>query len=168
MDQFLEQRYTIKFCVKLGKNGAETLEMLRKAYGDDAMKQSQTFMWHKRFREGRESVNDDDRSGRPSTSQTDDSVRKVRQVLDKDRRLSVRMIAERCGIPKTIVHRILTGDLQMSKACAKMVPKVLTSEMKEERLLKCQELHERYETDPEFLDRVITGDETWIFKYDPE
>ena len=115
MDQFLEQRYAIKFCVKMGKNGAETLEMLRKAYGDGAMKQSQTFMWHKRFREGRESVNDDDRSGRPSTSQTDDSVQKVRQVLDKDRRLSVRMIAEECGIPKTIVHRILTEDLQMRK-----------------------------------------------------
>ncbi|CAN8003290.1 unnamed protein product [Ixodes hexagonus] len=163
MDQFLEQRYAIKFCVKLRKNGTETLKMLRKAYGDDAMKQSQTFMWHKRFRGGRESVNDDDRSGRPSTSQTDDSVQKVRQVLDKDRQLSVRMIAEECGIPKTIVHRILTEDLQMSKVCAKMVPKVLTSEMKEERLLKGQELHERYETDPEFLDRVITGDETWIF-----
>ncbi|CAN8013668.1 unnamed protein product, partial [Ixodes persulcatus] len=27
---------------------------------------------------------------------------------------------------------------------------------------------ERYETDPEFSDRVITGDETWIFEYDPE
>ncbi|KAM7298352.1 putative uncharacterized protein FLJ37770 isoform X1 [Ixodes scapularis] len=142
--------------------------MLRKAYGDDAMKKSQTFMWHKRFREGRESVNDDDRSGRPSTSQTDDSVQKVRHVLDKDRRLSVRMVADECGIPKTIVHRILTEDLQMRKVCAKMVPKVLTSEMKEERLLKCQELHERFETDPEFLDRVITGDETWIFEYDPE
>ncbi|KAM7313634.1 putative histone-lysine N-methyltransferase SETMAR-like [Ixodes scapularis] len=56
----------------------------------------------------------------------------------------------------------------MRKVCGKMVPKVLTSDMKEERLLKCQELHERFETDPEFLDRVITGDETWIFEYDPE
>ncbi|CAN8022820.1 unnamed protein product [Ixodes persulcatus] len=78
------------------------------------------------------------------------------------------MIAEECGIPKTIVHRILTKDLQMRKVCAKMVPKVLTSEMKEERLFKCQELHERFETDPEFSERVITGDETWIFEYDLE
>lgn len=64
MDEFLEQRYAIKLCVKLGKNGAETLKMLRKAYGDDAMKQSQTFMWHKRFLEGRDSIKDDDRSRR--------------------------------------------------------------------------------------------------------
>ncbi|GFR26713.1 HTH_48 domain-containing protein [Trichonephila clavata] len=89
--------------------------MLRKADGDRVMKQNQTFMWRKRSREGWKSVNDDDRSGRPSTSQTDDSLQKVCQVLDKDQRLKVRMIAEECGITKTIVHRILTGDLQMRK-----------------------------------------------------
>lgn len=155
-------------CVKLGKNGAEMLEMLRKAYGDDTVKQSQTFMGHKRFWEGWESVNDDDRSGRSSASQTDDSVHKVREVLDEDWRLSVRMIAEECGIPKAIVQCILTEDLQLWKVCSKMVPKVLMSEMKEQRLLKCQELHERYKMDPEFSDRVTTGDKTGIFEYDPE
>ncbi|KAK8784948.1 hypothetical protein V5799_008687 [Amblyomma americanum] len=142
--------------------------MLRKAYGDDAMKQNQTFMRHKRFRKGQESVNNDDRSGCPSTSHTDDSVQKVRQVLEKDQRLSVRMIAEECGIPKTIAHHILMNDLKVRKVCTKIVRKVLTSEMKEELLLKCQEVHEHYDTDPDFLDRVITGDETWIFEYDPE
>ena len=30
----LEQRYTIKFCAKLGKSGSETLQLLRTAYGD--------------------------------------------------------------------------------------------------------------------------------------
>lgn len=32
----------------------------------------------------------------------------------------------------------------------------------------CQKFHDCYETDPEFLNRVITGDETWIFEYNSE
>lgn len=88
----------------------------------------------------------DDRSGRPLTSQTDDSVEIVHQVLDKDQRISVLMIAEECGIPQKIVHCILMHDIQMRQVYAKMVPKVLTS--KEEHLLKCQELHKSYETNP--------------------
>ncbi|GFX35125.1 hypothetical protein TNCV_2330651 [Trichonephila clavipes] len=75
------------------------------------MKQSPTFKCHKRYREDLESVNDDDRLGRSSTSQTVNLVQKVYQSLDKDRRLSIWMIAEECGIPQTIVQRILTPPL---------------------------------------------------------
>ncbi|KAH9371488.1 hypothetical protein HPB48_019791 [Haemaphysalis longicornis] len=46
MNQFLQQRYAIKFCVKLGKNGAETLQILRTSFGGDVMKQRQTCTWH--------------------------------------------------------------------------------------------------------------------------
>jgi len=168
MGDNLNQRYAIQFCVKLGKSGAETFKMLKVAFKDNAMSQAQVYQWHKRFREGREDVNDDDRSGRPSTSKTDESVEKVRKILTGDRRLSVRMIAELSDIPKTVVHRILTEDLQMRKVCAKMVPKILTDDMKNTRVQKCQELLERYEVDPDFLDKVVTGDESWIFEYDPE
>jgi hypothetical protein len=27
---------------------------------------------------------------------------------------------------------------------------------------------ERLETEPDFLNRIITGDESWFFEYDPE
>lgn len=56
-----------KCCVKLVEKDSETLEMLQKVYGDRAMKKSQTFLSHQRFREGWESVNGNDRSGRSST-----------------------------------------------------------------------------------------------------
>lgn len=91
--------------------------MLQKAYGDWVMKKNQTFMWHERFWVEREFVNDNDRSGHASILQ-----------MTKHRR--VRMIEEGCEIPKTIIHRILTN------VYAKMVSKVLTSEMKQQRLLK--------------------------------
>jgi hypothetical protein len=62
-----EQR-VCKFCVKRGKNGAETFEMLKTAVDDECLSRAHTFEWFKRFKEGRTSVDDDPRSGRPSTS----------------------------------------------------------------------------------------------------
>ena len=65
MSSTLQQRVCIKFCVKNGLNGAQTLEMLEKCFGNDALTRSNVFHWHVRFRSGCESVEDDERSGRP-------------------------------------------------------------------------------------------------------
>ena len=81
MERFLEQRYAIKFCVKLGKTGKETHDMIKEAYSDAAMGRSGVFEWHKLFRDGRERVEDDDRSGRPSTSKTNENVSRVENCL---------------------------------------------------------------------------------------
>jgi len=56
----------------------------------------------------------------------------------------------------------------MKKLCAKFVPKNLTIEQKENRKGVCLHLLERNQRDRNFLKNVITGDETWIFEYDPE
>jgi transposase len=64
----MEQRVNIKFCVKLGKTPTETYEMLRTVYGDEALSRSSVLEWFKRFRDGREDLQDEPRSGRPSTS----------------------------------------------------------------------------------------------------
>ena len=60
----LEERYAIKFCFKLGKNATETYRMLQTAFGESCMNRATVFEWHKRFKEGRESVRDDERCGR--------------------------------------------------------------------------------------------------------
>ena len=56
----------------------------------------------------------------------------------------------------------------MRKVCTKMVPWLLNDDQKERRLQVCQDITERLQTEPHLLRRVITGDETWIFEYDPE
>ena len=111
MNRLLEQRYAIKFCFKLGKTASETHEMIKRAYGDDAMGRSSVFEWHKLFREGREQVEDDQRSGRPSTNKSDENLLKVKNLLNSDRRLSVRMMSELLNLPKTTVHEIVTANL---------------------------------------------------------
>ena len=60
----LEERYAIKFCFKLGKNATETYGMLQTAFRLSCMNPASVFEWHKRFKEGMESVRDDERLGR--------------------------------------------------------------------------------------------------------
>ena len=60
----LEERYAIKFCFKLGKNATETYRMLQTAFRPSCMNRASIFEWNKRFKEGRESVRDDERCGR--------------------------------------------------------------------------------------------------------
>ena len=55
----LEERYAIKFCLKLGKNATETYGMLQTAFGANFMNRASVFEWHKRFKDGRDSVRDD-------------------------------------------------------------------------------------------------------------
>jgi len=82
----LEQRYMIMFCAKLRKSGSKMLQLLRTAYGDVVLSSAQVLRWHKVFKDGRESVEDEERAGRPSTSRTENNVARVKAVLDRDRR----------------------------------------------------------------------------------
>ena len=57
----LEEQYAIKLCFKLGKNATETYGILQTAFQPSRMKQASVFECHKRFKEGKESVRDDER-----------------------------------------------------------------------------------------------------------
>ncbi|KAJ8949607.1 hypothetical protein NQ318_007369 [Aromia moschata] len=85
--------------------------MLKKAFGVDCLSDRQIFRWHKAFADGRGGVNDENRAGRPSTSISDDNVKRVRYLLNTDRRLSVRLISETLDIR----HEIVSESLGMRK-----------------------------------------------------
>jgi hypothetical protein len=104
-DRLLEQHDNIKFCSKLGRSVSETLQMLTEAYGADAMKMSGVFECHKRFKEGREDVKDDERIGRLKTRWTDENVEKVRKFVCSNRRLSVQMMAEDLNLDRETVRK---------------------------------------------------------------
>ena len=70
----LEERYTIKFCFKLGKNTTEMYGMLQTAFRASCMNWASAFEWHKRFKEGRESVRDDERCGRSKEINTPELI----------------------------------------------------------------------------------------------
>ena len=162
----IEQRINLKFLVRLGKTPTETFNLLQEVYGDATMSRTRIFEWHKRFREGREDVEDDPKSGRPTTSRTNENVERVREKVRSDRRLTVRMIADELSMNSERVWRIITEDLGMRKVCAKMVPRLLNDGQKENRVQVCQDILKQLEITPDLLSRVVTGDESWIFEYD--
>ena len=70
----LEERYAVKFCFKLGTNATETYGMLQTAFRPSCMNQASVFEWNKRFKEGRESVGDDERYGRSKEVNTPELI----------------------------------------------------------------------------------------------
>ena len=117
------------------------------------------------FCEGREIVTDEERSGRPATSRTEENIAKIHQIVRENRQLTVRSISEQVNIDRETVRKILTLDLDMRKVCAKTVPKECTVEQKQRRVTICQDL---LESQDDILGCVIMGDETWVYQYDPE
>ena len=79
--------------------------------------------------------------------------------------MAVRSITEQVNTGRETVRKILTEDLDMRKVCAKIVPKKLTEEKKQRRVTIYKDLLERQD---DILGRVIIGDETWVYQYDPE
>ena len=142
--------------------------MLTELYGDQCLSRTQVFEWFKNFKEGREFVGDDPKSGRPPTAKTQENVEKVARIVRGDRRLSIRAISDLTNINKESVRQIFHDNLGMKKVCAKVVPKILTPEQKEHRVNCCADTLENIENDPDIFLNVITCDETWMFEYDPE
>lgn len=168
MADFKEQRTCIKFCFKLKKTAAETHRMLVEAFGDNAMSQSKTFLWYKRFKDGRTCADDDERSGRPSTSTTPENIAKVREAIVADRRRTIHDVCAIVGMSYGSVQRILSDNLGMRRIAAKFVPRLLSSDQKEHRVAVCTELKIAARDDPNFISNVVTGDESWVYGYDPE
>jgi hypothetical protein len=63
--------------VKLGKATTETLEMLCEVFGEHYLSWTAVFGWHSRFTADRVSVEDDERSGWPSSSRMTENVEKM-------------------------------------------------------------------------------------------
>jgi hypothetical protein len=80
--------------------------------------------------------------------------------------LTVRENVDEVGISRCSTNTILTEDLGMRRVAATFVPKLLSPEQQQLHLevdmLECAN------RDPEFLKTVITGDESWVYGYDPE
>jgi hypothetical protein len=126
MDGGNEQTVAITYCFKAGLSATETLVLVQKAYGNEAVNRSNVFRWYSRFRDRRELVEDDEKGGRPKSTRTEVNTAAVADLVKNDRRIASRLIAESLNIPKTVVLRILKEDLGKRKLCVRFVPHCLT------------------------------------------
>ncbi|EGI67627.1 FLJ37770-like protein [Acromyrmex echinatior] len=124
----MEQRAVIKFNAKLGKSASETFRSMQQVYG--SLGRTAVFEWHKRFLEGRETFEDDKKSGRPILVRTPEMFEKVRDFVANDRNASLKMMEEALNISRETIRTILHEDLGKTKVCAKFVPHTLRSDQK--------------------------------------
>ena len=83
--------------------------------------------------------------------------------------MKVSRLAEEIGISAGAVWTIIHEKLDMSKVSARWVPRMLSPFQKDTRRQCCQENLELLTEDPEhFFQRLVIGDETWVYHRDPE
>ena len=164
----LEEWYTIKFSFKLGKNARETYGILQTAFGASCMNLASVFEWYKRFEESRESVRDDERCGRSKEVRTPELIGQIKNFMDKDCRVSTETISAPIDLSMGTVHTIICEGMKMQKICAKFVSRVLRKDQKERRCHDSKKMVELINSDPAFLDALVTCNEGWIYCYDLE
>lgn len=62
--------------------------------------------WFKKFTDGRETVEDQHRSGRPTTSRKEANITTVRALLQLDLRLIILTLSDKSDIPRDTVRKI--------------------------------------------------------------
>lgn len=168
MDENLEQRACIKFCVANGFKCSETLKMLEKAFGESCLGKTQAYEWYKRFKGGRTSLDHDEIPGRPTTSVTEENIESAKQIVLQNRSVPIREIAVLLGISYGSAEHILTDVLGLKRVASRLVPKKLNFIQKQRRVDVAKEMISNADSDPTFIECIITGDEVWVYEYDVE
>ena len=106
----LEERYTIKFGFKLGKNVTETYGMLQTAFRPSCMNWASVFEWHKRFKKGRESVRDNERCGRSKEVRTPELIGQGVRVRIRVTMLKIKEVQEE--IPSEEASTLQIGSVE--------------------------------------------------------
>ena len=93
---------------------------------------------------------------------------KVRDLVYSDRRIQVQEIAQALGISHGSVSIILHDRLSMRKLTARWVPTSLIDEQMATKASVCSALLKRFRSKDDFLLRLMTVNETWVYYYEPE
>jgi hypothetical protein len=112
---------------------------LATALGPNAPSYATVTRWARRFREGREDVNDDPRSGRPVSELIDENIELVRQVIMNDPHSTYDDIIAETSFSRGTIERIIHNCLKLKKITSCWVPHQLNDEQKEERIRLCRE-----------------------------
>lgn len=163
----IEYRSVIKFFVLQGKKCKEILEQLQSTYKHDAPSLTTVKYWVREFKGGRTSVFDDERQGRPQ--EISDSVdEKLSKIVQEERRITTKLLSTRLNVSVGTIHSKLK-TMGIRKLCSRFVPRLLTGEMMERRLVSCQNNLKIWEQHGDkLLSNLITEDETPLNMYLPE
>ena len=160
MQKSLNRGYIVRF------NTPQPTEIhadLQNVYGNGALKYATVCKWVRCFNDGRESIENDPLVGRPVSVLTEKNVATVKTLR------KTHVIARDSGIHSSSVLKILRERLGLCKICACWVPHLLTDEQKQSQVRLALQVIEKYDKcDPRCLEEIVTGDETWIYHFQPD
>ncbi|GFS01717.1 mariner Mos1 transposase [Elysia marginata] len=108
-------RFYIFMRGKLGESAKLILETLQTVCGDCACCYQSVCSWVKEFNEGKESLSDCPRPGRPKSCVNDRAIASIKKDIDEDHHISVRELSDTIGLSYGTVHTIITEHLRMKK-----------------------------------------------------
>ncbi len=123
-------------------------------------------MWHKQFLQGQDRIKNLPKPGRPRSARSAENRRAVETFLRTNRAVSLQDVADEVNILVTSAHRLLKKDMRLSKLCPKFVPKELTQAQKDVRRTTCERNIQLLKDNPDLLQKIVTGDESWISVYE--
>ena len=128
-----ESRAVIKYFCRKVMPPKEIHEDFVETLGMESTSSSTVKKWAAKIKRGRESVEEDERSGRPKDATADENVMVVHTLLMCDRRRDLQSIASEVCINYGAVQSILTDILGISKVSTRWVPRMLTNDQKRTR-----------------------------------
>ncbi|CAF2708911.1 unnamed protein product [Rotaria sp. Silwood2] len=159
-------RFYIKVRTALNIQPTIIHDELCTVFGDEAPSFRTVAKWSKYFREGREEIKDETRSGRPITTTTSENIEEVQSlvqsIIDDNPYITIEELQEQIDLSHGTIQRIISDHLDLRKITARYVSKQLTDFQRAERVRICQENLAKFESDAWRLCDVVTGDESWF------
>jgi len=119
------QRYYIFVSWKNNKPAKQIQQELQVAEGSNAVSLASIYRWIEAFESGKNSFEDDSRSGRPQKISTPENIAKIDDLISDDPHMTITAIEENVGISRGSVQNILHNELKVHKICKKWVPQSL-------------------------------------------
>lgn len=162
-------RVMIYYDFQVGWTQQQCLDRMISAFGNEAPSKATVYRWFTEFQRGRASLSDDFGGGRPKTAVTQENIDAVQELILEDRHVTYQEIQVTLGIGASAVHEILHEQLKVRKLISRWVPHLLTDLQKAGRVTWCKKTLKRLQgKEPNFVNNIVSGDESWIYSYEPE
>ncbi|GFW39950.1 uncharacterized protein TNCV_5116331 [Trichonephila clavipes] len=150
-------------------SAADIHRQITQVYGTETMIDSKVRKWVWEFKDGRTNVHDEERSGWPYVI-TNDLMQAVETKIHENRKFTITTFSLKFpDVSWSVVYKIVTEDVNFKKLCSRWVPRLFTVEQKDKRFVSSLDFLLRYkEEGDDMLNRIVTGDETWVFHITPE
>lgn len=163
-----DKRAMIFYDYQMHLSAQESHDRLVLALQEEAPSLATVKNWFNEFRRGRESLEDEPRAGRPAEIVTSETITAVENLIRENPRITYHLIEDNLGLSPPRVSSILHKHLHVTKRTARWVPHILTLEQKVCRVDWCKFMLDKFDKGrSRMVETIVTGDESWIYQYDP-